>query len=98
MLMLLSQNLIVRTIKLICTTFLKEALAEKVCLKSMWTLLVVSGKTFTRFVSNGWLSLETCCNKEFKMFEALKSMFISRGEKEGRLDIDDGSERKVYQM
>ena len=44
-------------------------------------------ENFTRFVSTRWLSLETCCDKEFKKIEALKSMFISRGEKEGQLDI-----------
>ena len=55
-------------------------------------------ENFTRFVSTRWLSLETFCDKELKKFEALKSMFISKGEKEGRLDIDGGSEGKIYQI
>ena len=32
--------------------------------------------------------------KELKKYEALKSMFLARGEKEGRLDTDDGAESK----
>ena len=50
-------------------------------------------ENFTRFVSTRWLSLEICCDKELKKYKALKSMFLSRGEKEG-LDIDNGSEDK----
>ena len=55
-------------------------------------------ENFTRFVSTRWLSLETCCDKELKKFETLKSMFISKGERERRLDIDEGSGGKIYQM
>ena len=35
-----------------------------------------------------WLSLETCCNKEFKKFSSLKSMFLSRTD--NSLGIDKG--------
>ena len=34
-------------------------------------------------------------SKELKKFEALKPMFLSRCEKEGGLDIDDGLESKT---
>ena len=41
---------------LIYTTVLKEALVEKVSLKSIWTLLVVSGKTLPDlFEQDGYL-------------------------------------------
>ena len=33
-------------------------------------------------------------SKELKKYKALKSLFLSRVEKKGRLDIDDGSEGK----
>ena len=73
--------------------FLTVVLVGKVLFENIWTLLVVNGKT-TRFVSTRWLSLEICCDKELKKYEALKSMFLARDEKEGRLDTDDGSESK----
>ena len=98
MLMLLSQNLTVRTIKLIYNTFLKRNTPRKGILKEYIDFVGCEWKNFTRIVSTRWLFLETCCDKEFKKFEALKSIFISRGEKEGRLDIDDCSEGKIYEI
>ena len=51
-------------------------------------------ENFMRFVSTRWLSLKICCDKKLTKYEALKLMFLSRGEKEGPLDFDDGSEGK----
>ena len=76
----------------------KRSTRRKGIFKEYMDFVGCEWENFTRFVSTRWLSLETCCNKEFKKFEALKSMFISRGEKEGQLDIDDGSEGKIYRM
>ena len=42
----------------------------------------------SRFVQTRWLSLENCCNKEFKKFPSLKSMFQSRTD--NSLGIDRG--------
>ena len=42
----------------------------------------------SRFVKTRWLSLEVCCNKEYKKFSSLKSMFLSRTE--NSLGIDKG--------
>ena len=78
--------------------FFKRSTHRKGILKEYMDFVGCEWENFTRFVSTRWLSLETCCDKEFKKFEALKSMFISRVEKEGQLDIDDGSEGKIYQM
>ena len=78
--------------------FFKRSTRRKGILTEYIDFVGCEWENFTRFVSTRWLSLETCCDKEFKKFEALKSMFIRRGEKEGRLDIDDGSEGKIYQM
>ena len=36
----------------------------------------------TRYVFTRWLSLEQCCARERKIFEALKSMFLSEDEKD----------------
>ena len=49
-------------------------------------------ENFTRFVSTRWLCLERCCDKEYRKFEGLKSMFLSRSEKESRCEIGDGLE------
>ena len=56
-----------------------------------------------RYIKTYWLSLQRCCNKEVKKYPALKSMFLSRVEKE---TIDKGSSSssetnkggKVYQL
>ena len=42
----------------------------------------------SRFVQTRWLSPESCCNKEFKNFQSLKSMFRSRTD--NSLGIDKG--------
>ena len=41
-----------------------------------------------RYIKTYWLSLQRCCNKDVKKYPALKSMFLSRAEKE---TIDKGS-------
>ena len=46
-------------------------------------------ENIVRYIKTRWLSLEHCCNKEVKKFPALKSMFLSRAEKE---TIDRGKE------
>ena len=74
--------------------FSKGVLVGKVFFKNIWTLLVVNGKTLRDSFQLGGYPLEICCDKEFKKYKALKSLFLSRGEKKGRLDIDDGSEGK----
>ena len=54
----------------------------------------IEWETFTRYVSTRWLCLEKCCAKELKKFRALKSMFLSRGDKD-LIDRGTGDERKV---
>ena len=41
------------------------------------------------FIQTRWLSLENYCNKEFKKFPSLKSMFQNRAD--NRLGIDRGN-------
>ena len=52
----------------------------------------------SRFVKTQWLSLKSCCNKEFKKFPSLKSMFLSRtdnslGIEKGKAATKDGKNR-----
>ena len=66
----------------------------------------IEWEIFTRYVSTRWLCLEKCCAKEFKKFRALKSMFLSRRDKD-LIDRGTGDEkgsgsrysrlRKVYE-
>ena len=74
--------------------FFKRSTRRKGILQEYMDFVGCEWENFTRFVSTMWLSLEICCEKKFKKYQALKSMFLSRGEKEERLDIDDGSEGK----
>ena len=74
--------------------FLKRCTCRKGILQEYMDFVGCEWENFTRFVSTRWLSLEICCDKELKKYEALKSMFLSRGKKKGQLDIDDGPEIK----
>ena len=74
--------------------FCKRSTRRKGILQEYMDFVGCEWENFTRFVSTKWLSLEICCDKELIKYEALRSMFLSRGKKEGRLDIDDGSEDK----
>ena len=42
----------------------------------------LESQNIVQYVRPCWLSLEYCCNKELKKFLALKSIFLSRAEKE----------------
>ena len=74
--------------------FFKRRTRRKSILQEYMDFVGCEWENFTRFVPTGWLSLEICCDKELKKYKALKSLFLSRVEKKGRLDIDDGSEGK----
>ena len=63
--------------------FFKRSTCRKDILLESMDFVGCKLENFTKFVSTRWLSLEICCDKKFKRYEALNSMFLSRGEKEG---------------
>ena len=63
--------------------FFKRSTRRKGILQEYMDFVGCEWEKFTRFVSTKWLSLEICCDKELKNYEPLKSMFPSKGEKEG---------------
>ena len=68
--------------------FFKNSTRCKAVLLEYLALMGQEWYNMSRFVKTRWLSLELCCNKEFKKFPSLKSMFLSRTD--NSLGIDKG--------
>lgn len=68
--------------------FFKGSSRRKGILVEYLEFVELDWDNFVRYVKTRWLSLEQCCNKEVKKLPALKSMFLSRVEKE---TIDKGN-------
>ena len=62
--------------------FFKGCSRRKGILTEFLNFTGLEWEIFVRYVKIRWLSLEQCCNKGIKKFPALKSMFLSRVEKE----------------
>ena len=58
--------------------FFKNSTWRKGTLLECLEFMVQEWDNMSRFVKIRWLSLETCCNKEFKNFPSLKPIFLSR--------------------
>ena len=58
--------------------FFKNSTWRKRTLLECLEFMVQEWDNMSRFVKIRWLSLETCCNKEFKNFPSLKPIFLSR--------------------
>ena len=69
-------------------SFFKNSTQRKGILLEYFEFMGQEWENMSRFVKTWWLSLETCCNKEFKKSPSLKSMFLSRSN--NSLDIDKG--------
>ena len=74
----------VKTINLTCIFSLKEVL---VGILDEYFEFGCEWENLTRFVSTRLLSLEQCCDKELRKFEASKSMFLCRSAKDSSCDI-----------
>ena len=78
--------------------FVKGSSRRKGILTELIDFTGLEWENFVRYVKTRWLFLEQCCNKEIKTFLTLKSMFLSRVEKEvidrGIFDQTDASGRK----
>ena len=62
--------------------FFKGSSRRKGILTEFLDFTGLEWENLVRYVKIRWLSLEQCCNKEIKKFPALKSIFLSRVEKE----------------
>ena len=58
--------------------YFKNSMRRKGILLEYLEFMGQEWERMSRFVQTRWLSLEDCCNKEFKKFPSLKSMFQSR--------------------
>ena len=78
--------------------FFKGSTRRKGILAEYLSFVELDWENFVRYVKTRWLSLEQCCDKEVRKFPALKSMFLSRVEKEvidkGQHD-EDGDGKKL---
>ena len=72
-------------------TYFKGSIWRKGILSEFLEFTGAEWGNFTRYAST-WLCLEQCCLKEFKKFDALKSMFLSHGEKQ-LIDKGDSDEK-----
>ena len=68
--------------------FFKNSTRQKGILLEYLEFMGQEWENMSRFVQTWWLSLENCCNKEFKKFPSLKSMFQSRTD--NSLGVDRG--------
>ena len=81
--------------------FFKGSSRRKGILTEYLEIVELDWENIVRYVRTCWLSLQQCCDKEVKKYPTLKSMFLSRVEKE---TIDKGSStetnegEKVYQL
>ena len=62
--------------------FFKGSSRRKGILTKFLDFTGLEWEKFVKYVKTQWLPLEQCCSKEIKKFPALKSMFLSRVEKE----------------
>ena len=74
--------------------FFKRSFRREGILQEYVDFVGCEWENFTRFISTSWLSLEICCDTELKTYEALNSMFRSRGEKKGHEVMMDQRVRK----
>ena len=68
--------------------FFKNSTRRKGILLEYLVFMGQEWEHMSHFAQTRWLSLDNCCNKEFKKFPSLKSMFRSRTD--NSLGVDRG--------